>query len=129
MNICKKTGAIGALFGATAVTLGAMGAHTLKGQFTFNGESLWQTATLYLFIHALALVLLSIIGAPNPKKNPFSGIVALLWIAGCLLFSGSLYVVALGAPQSLAHITPIGGTAFILGWIGLAYIFLSKKIE
>jgi uncharacterized membrane protein YgdD (TMEM256/DUF423 family) len=101
-----------ALFGASAVACGAFGAHGLKSFLDAYSLSIWQTAVLYQFIHALALMALSLAPAHTPWRLSFWA-----WGLGTLLFSGSLYALALGAPSVLGAITPVGGIALMVGWI------------
>src|SRR6266513_3045895 len=95
-----------------AVVLGAFGAHTLRSTLELRGTlQTWQTAVLYHFIHAVALLVLALYGASN------RGAWWLLF-AGIFLFSGSLYLMAL-IPQWrdwLGLVTPLGGLCFLLGW-------------
>ena len=102
--------------GASAVLLGAFGAHALRGVLDERGVELWHTAVNYHFWHALALWLaLSCLGAPHRRH----AIVA--FGLGIVLFSGSLYALALGAPRWFGAITPLGGVAFIAGWLLLGW--------
>jgi len=117
----------GAIFGALAVGIGAFGAHGLAEMLETHGRTAtFETGVKYHFYHALALVLIGIIGhLPYSKKW-------LSWssygfIAGILIFSGSLYVLSLTGITWLGAITPIGGVAFILGWIFLAMAVSTKK--
>lgn len=99
------------LLGFTGVGLGAFGAHALKDTLATNGmTSAWQTAVLYHLIHAVALL-----AFPGGK---WAG---RCWIAGIVLFSGSLYALALGGPKLLGPITPLGGVAFLAGWALVAW--------
>ncbi len=95
--------------GATGVALGAFGAHGLKDQLNSMPEALawWNAATMYLLIHALA------VGAIPGRWT------AVFWSVGAVIFSTTLYALALGAPRWLGAITPIGGTLLILGWLAL----------
>jgi uncharacterized membrane protein YgdD (TMEM256/DUF423 family) len=106
------------LLGFTGVALGAFGAHALKEALAANGTTAtWQTAVLYHLIHAAALVALP--GLPWVGR---------CWIAGVVLFSGSLYWLALGGPKFLGPVTPLGGLALLLGWALLAWhAFKSPK--
>ncbi len=93
-----------------AVALGAFGAHGLKPTLQANGTSdAWNTAVLYHLAHAVALVALALHGAAN------RGALYLL-LAGVLIFSGSLYVLAITNVKVLGAITPIGGLCFLAGW-------------
>jgi uncharacterized membrane protein YgdD (TMEM256/DUF423 family) len=112
---------IGALAGAAGVALGAFGAHALKARLAPEALALWQTAVQYHFWHALGLIAIGIIIAvalPGSTALKWAG---WLMVAGLVLFSGSLYALALGAPRGLGAITPLGGTAWIAAWILLAW--------
>jgi len=110
--------ALGALAAAAAVGLGAFGAHALKARLPPELLAVWQTAVQYHAWHALALVLVGFSGFHIEG----SWIRAAGWflLAGIVLFSGSLYALALGAPRGLGVLTPVGGVMFILGWIAFA---------
>lgn len=103
-----------AILGGIAVLTGAFGAHGLKAVSSEHSLEIWRTAVLYQFVHALALLGLSF----APAKQPW-GLSFWAWILGALLFSGSLYALALGAPSALGAITPVGGLAFCVGWFNL----------
>lgn len=107
---------------ALAVMLGAFGAHGLKKVAGEYAVSIWQTATLYLLIHALGLLALGILQVLGYRV----GRVAQCLQAGVLIFSGSLYLLALGAPRWLGVITPIGGMLLIIGWLLLCFTKLTK---
>jgi uncharacterized membrane protein YgdD (TMEM256/DUF423 family) len=97
-----------------AVGLGAFGAHTLKQSLESHGMvDVWNKAVFYHFIHAIALLVLALYGAAN------RGAWWLLF-AGILVFSGSLYLMALTNLRWLGAITPIGGLCFLAGWAWLA---------
>src|SRR6476660_4861117 len=96
-----------------AVALGAFGAHSLKSSLELRGMlDVWNKAVLYHFIHAIALLILALYGATN------RGAWWLLF-AGILLFSGSLYLMALTNLRWLGPVTPIGGLCFLAGWAWL----------
>ena len=100
--------------GASAVLLGAFGAHALRAVLDPAGRELWHTASQYHFWHALALAAACLAPAGRARR------VALAALAlGIVLFSGSLYALALGAPRWCGAITPLGGVAFIVGWLAL----------
>lgn len=111
--------AISAINLALAVTLGAFGAHGLKARATEAQLGWWQTATDYFFYHALGLLLLGILAKVIPQL-PIKPSFILIQL-GILLFSGSLYIMALGLPRGLGAITPIGGALMIAGWLTLAW--------
>jgi uncharacterized membrane protein YgdD (TMEM256/DUF423 family) len=109
-----RAGLLVGLAGASAVLLGAFGAHALRDVLEAPSRELWHTAVDYHVWHALALALAAGLGRGR------SGRFALAAFAiGIVLFSGSLYALALGAPHWTGIITPFGGLAFIAGWIAL----------
>jgi uncharacterized membrane protein YgdD (TMEM256/DUF423 family) len=96
-----------------AVALGAFGAHSLRSSLELHGMlDVWNKAVLYHFIHAIALLLLVLYGTVNRGAW-------WLLLAGILLFSGSLYVMALTNLRWLGAITPLGGLCFLAGWAWL----------
>ncbi len=109
-------GSLNALF---AVALGAFGAHGLKSKVTVEQLAIWQTGVQYHLFHALGLILLGILLQllPQPELLRTSG---WLLLAGVVLFSGSLYLLVLTGTRQLGMITPVGGVAFLLGWLLLA---------
>ncbi|MGM0554205.1 MAG: DUF423 domain-containing protein [Pseudomonadota bacterium] len=110
--------AAGALLAALAVVLGAFGAHGLEERLSERALATWNTAVQYHFIHALGLLLLAALWSHLAAGWALASAIAL--VTGVLLFSGSLYALALGAPRVFGAVAPIGGTAFILGWVGLS---------
>lgn len=114
--------AIGALFLAAAVTLGAFGAHALKGHLDAYGMGVWDKAVFYHFIHALG-----ILTVPAVSKNArTAGRICLLLVIGILFFSGSLYALALSGVSVLGAVTPLGGLAFIGAWLWLGFSLLRE---
>jgi len=103
-----------------AVALGAFGAHALKARLTAEMASAWQTAVLYHALHALALFGLGLLMLHWPERTDLP-IVGWLFAAGIVLFSGSLYLMALTDARALGAVTPIGGVAFLLGWAILVW--------
>jgi uncharacterized membrane protein YgdD (TMEM256/DUF423 family) len=108
----------GAALGALGVAAGAFGAHALQGAITADALEVYETAAKYHLVHGLATVLAGIAAHLWRRRS-------LLWsgrcfVAGTVLFSGSLYALALGGPRALGFVTPFGGTLFIAGWILLA---------
>jgi uncharacterized membrane protein YgdD (TMEM256/DUF423 family) len=112
----RTWGITAAAFGATAVVLGAFGAHALRGHLDESALATWHTAVEYQFWHTLAL--LAVAGNANSPARAwrYSGVA---FAIGIVLFSGSLYALALGAPHGIGLITPCGGAALIIGWIFL----------
>lgn len=106
-----KLVAIGALSAAVSVAAGAFAAHGLEGRLDAKSLEIFQTAARYQMYHALAICLAGALAARAP---------AYLFLAGTVLFSGSLYVLALTGVTVLGAITPFGGLAFLVGWVWLA---------
>jgi uncharacterized membrane protein YgdD (TMEM256/DUF423 family) len=106
----RPTLAAGAVLAGTAVALGAFGAHALKATLSAEALGWWQTGVQYQMWHGLALVALAATGDARLKLP------SILLAAGALLFSASLYAMALGAPHWLGAVTPLGGLAMIAGW-------------
>ena len=102
-----------ALSGAIAVILGAFAAHSLKNSLTPQMLDIYQTAVLYQFIHTLAL--LGAINLPLSERSLHWAVRC--FMLGIVLFSGSLYLIAVTGISVLGIITPIGGSAFIVGWL------------
>jgi uncharacterized membrane protein YgdD (TMEM256/DUF423 family) len=104
--------------GLTGVGLGAFGAHALKAQLTATDMlSAWQTAVLYQLLHTVALLALNAwMASQTQAANRWLHRAANCWVAGIILFSGSLYSLALGGPKWLGPVTPLGGLALLAGW-------------
>ena len=97
-----------------AVALGAFGAHALEGTLQANATTeVWKTAVLYHFVHALALLVLAVLPTASRAASNF-------FVAGIVIFSGSLYLLALTNIKWLGAITPLGGLCFLAGWFFLA---------
>lgn len=111
---------IGAINGLLAVALGAFAAHGLKTRLSEHMLTVFQTGVQYHATHALALILVGIIAQalPDSKSLHVAGWAVL---AGIVLFSGSLYLLALTGVSWIGAITPFGGSAFLLGWGLLAW--------
>jgi uncharacterized membrane protein YgdD (TMEM256/DUF423 family) len=110
---------LGAVLCACGVALGAFGAHALKTRLAPDQLALWNTATQYLIWHALGVLAVGLACIPLPEAAWLRAAGALL-VAGVVLFSGSLYLLAMGAPKLLGAVTPFGGLALIVGWLALA---------
>jgi len=107
--------AIGACLLALAVGLGAFGAHGLRGKLDAYSMSVYEKAVFYHFIHAIGLLVV-----PLLSRSKTGDFVCWLLMAGILLFSGSLYLLAVTGVRTLGMITPLGGVAFIAAWVLLA---------
>jgi uncharacterized membrane protein YgdD (TMEM256/DUF423 family) len=110
----------GAISGFFGVALGAFGAHALKNSLSEYALSVYQTAVQYQLIHALALVALGIWASLNPSAE--TQLAGWAFTFGILIFSGSLYILAVTNLKFLGAITPIGGVLFLLGWITFAFL-------
>ena len=106
---------LAALAGFLAVALGAFGAHGLKPVFDQNGTlAVWQTAALYHLVHAVVLFVLA-------QRAVVARVAFALFGAGIVIFSGSLYALALTNVKWLGAITPLGGLCLLAGWLTLAW--------
>lgn len=105
--------------GVSGVSAGAFGAHALKDALSAAGTlSTWNTAVLYHLIHVPALLATALLASSSSTPAKLWPIKACqCWLLGILLFSGSLYALALGGPRWLGPITPVGGLFLILGWV------------
>ena len=106
---------IGAISGCIVVILGAFGAHGLKDILDSYGKSLFDKAILYQMFHTIAILILGIIDKVIPEVQ--LQLAGLAFILGIVIFSGSLYILALTGMKWLGMITPIGGVLFVIGWI------------
>ncbi len=105
---------ISAVFGFFAVALGAFGAHGLKELFArYDTAAIWQTAALYHLVHSAVLLFAA-------SREPFRQVAWSLFAAGILIFSGSLYLLAVTNLRWLGAITPVGGLCLLAGWLALA---------
>jgi len=111
---------LAALAGFTGVALGAFAAHGLKHQISPEYLAVFQTGSHYQLIHALALFGVGLLALQRPGRlvNLAGG----LFVAGILLFSGSLYLLTLSGVRGLGMVTPFGGVAFLLGWLSLGLV-------
>lgn len=109
---------LGCVFGFLAVAAGAFGAHALRARLGAEMLAVWETAARYQMYHALALLAVAMAAA----RAPAGGWTAAGWLftAGIVIFSGSLYLLALSGTRWLGAITPIGGLCLLAGWIALA---------
>jgi uncharacterized membrane protein YgdD (TMEM256/DUF423 family) len=109
---------LGSVSGALAVAAGAFGAHALRGRLDPRSLEIYEVAARYQIYHALALLVVAIAAARWPGGEPLAA--GWLFVAGTVVFSGSLYALSLGAPRWLGAVTPVGGLALIAGWLVLA---------
>ncbi len=116
---------IAALNGALAVIAGAFAAHGLQGHLDANMLEVFQTGARYHLMHALPMGLAAM--AMRGEATGRARLAAALFLGGIVLFSGSLYLLALTGLRSFGYVTPFGGLAFIAGWIALAFAGLKLK--
>ncbi|MEO0794689.1 MAG: DUF423 domain-containing protein [Verrucomicrobiota bacterium] len=118
---------VGSLFAFVGVCLGAFGAHALKAKLVAAGTlAAWETAVEYQFWHALALIALAF----RPVGWESKGIdwAVRLFIVGVVLFSGSIYLLALKVAPWLGPVTPIGGICLLIAW-GILVVFAGKRLK
>lgn len=111
--------ALGTINAALAVTLGAFGAHALRSRVTPEMLAVYHTGSQYHFYHALGLLAVGMIAMHSPEV-PFLRLAGWLMTLGIVLFSGSLYLLAISGTRWLGAVTPLGGVAFIAAWLLLA---------
>lgn len=115
---------LAAINGFLAVAAGAFGAHGLQGRLDAAALQVFETAARYHMYHALAMGLAAVLARPPHLAGATTA--AALFLAGIVLFSGSLYALALTGQRWLGMVTPFGGVAFLAGWAMLAYAALRK---
>ena len=115
---------MGSLHMALAVILGAFAAHALKSMLNEYSTDIYKTGNFYHFIHALALIMVGVLQQQFDIKLTISGF---SFFIGMVLFSGSLYSIALTGVKGLGIITPIGGLLFIIGWAYMAIQFFKAS--
>jgi len=109
---------LGSFFAFLAVAAGAFGAHALRARLTPDLLAIFETGARYQMYHALAL--LAVAWAATRWPGPAVTAAGWLFVAGIVIFSGSLYALALSGVRWLGAITPFGGVAFLAGWLMLA---------
>lgn len=114
--------ALGAISAALSVAAGAFGAHALRERLPPDLLAVFETGARYEMYHALGLV--AVAWAAGRWPGGAAAAAGWLFVAGTLLFSGSLYALTLSGVRALGAITPLGGLAFLAGWIALAYAAL-----
>ena len=125
MPITHQYRLLGSILALSAVLFGAFGAHALRETLSAHDSiQTWETAVRYQMWHALALILLSMISL----KHPIPKMTGACFVVGTLLFSGSLYGLALDGPKWLGPVTPLGGLCLMIGWLLLAYLSFKNKV-
>jgi len=115
---------IGAACLGLAVMLGAFGAHGLRGKLDAYSMGIYERAVFYQFIHAIGLLVTPLLARVQALKPGAADWVCVLLAAGILIFSGSLYLLAVTGTRWLGAVTPIGGLCFIAAWLLLAVALL-----
>lgn len=116
---------IAALSGFLAVALGAFGAHALKDKLSPDLMAVFQTAVQYQFYHTVALLAVAILMLKLPQQSALL-VSGSCFVIGLLFFSGSLYAMAFSGLRWLGAITPLGGLAFLLAWLALAWFGIKQ---
>lgn len=119
---------VGAILMALGVMFGAFGAHLLKDRLDAYSMGIWEKAVFYHFVHALGMLIVAALLRAGALTESASATVNWLLLAGIVLFSGSLYMLALTGTRALGAITPFGGVAFIAAWLLLAYRLMRLSI-
>ncbi|MGD8430773.1 MAG: DUF423 domain-containing protein [Ectothiorhodospiraceae bacterium] len=111
---------LGSLNAFVGVAFGAFGAHALRGRLSTEMSRVWETAVQYQLVHALGLLVLGVLVAQHGANRPLTW-AGWLMLLGVVIFSGSLYVLALSGVRWLGAITPIGGTLMLVSWLLVAW--------
>jgi len=110
---------VGSFAALLAVAAGAFGAHLLDGRIQPERLATWETGARYQMYHALALFVVARAAARWPRST--SGLAGMFFLIGMIIFSGTCYALALGAPGILGAVTPLGGLLLMIGWGLLAW--------
>jgi uncharacterized membrane protein YgdD (TMEM256/DUF423 family) len=116
--------ALGSGFAALGVIAGAFGAHALKAHISQEMLATFEVGVRYQLYHALGLIVVS--WAASQWNSQLVSVAGWLFVAGIVIFSGSLYILSLTGIRWLGAITPIGGGAFIVGWLCLAWMAIRR---
>ncbi|MFW9872812.1 MAG: DUF423 domain-containing protein [Candidatus Thorarchaeota archaeon] len=125
MNQKKFWLIVGAIGAGLAVSAGAYGAHMLDGRVLDSIYKTFKKAVRYQMYHSLALLIVGILSSQSPKRA--LDIAGWFFLGGIIIFSGSLYLIVFTGIQWIEWITPIGGFAFVFGWISIVYSSLKSK--
>ncbi|MCC7382347.1 MAG: DUF423 domain-containing protein [Deltaproteobacteria bacterium] len=120
----ERFAAIGAVSAFLGVAAGAFGAHGLRDRVPADLLAVWKTGAEYQLIHALALVLIGLFSISRPSG--LSEAAGWAFVAGTVLFSGSLYLLALTGTRAFGAVTPLGGLCFLAGWALFAVAVLKR---
>ena len=114
----KNWNIIGALFAFLAVVLGAFGAHGLESRVTPHLLEIFKTAAYYQMVHSIALLILGL-RPQTPGRRVLTNLAGWLFVAGIVVFSGSLYTLVFTENLAWGRVTPLGGLCFMAGWLVL----------
>ena len=127
MNMVRLFLVIAAVLGGLSVAGGAFASHALREKLTERSLEIFETGARYQMYHALALLAVAILLNRSDVAQSLLTVSGFAFIAGVLLFSGSLYALSLSGIKVLGAVAPIGGVAFLVGWGCLAVAALSYK--
>lgn len=118
-----RMAALAAVLGGLAVAAGAFGAHGLKAVLSPESLAWWKTGAEYHLVHAIALLAVALFAArePDARSTGAMRVAVAAFVAGIVVFSGSLYVMAATGVRALGAVTPFGGVALLVGWGALAF--------
>jgi uncharacterized membrane protein YgdD (TMEM256/DUF423 family) len=119
---------LGALLLGVAVMFGAFGAHALRGRLDAYSQGIYERAVFYHFVHALGLMVVPLMARAGWLSVTIASWVCALLLVGIIVFSGSLYALAMTGVRMLGAITPIGGVSFILAWLLLALVLIRASL-
>lgn len=117
----RSLGVLGCLFGFVAVAAGAFGAHALKDRLPADLLAIFETGARYHLAHAVALLFAALLAGRGGAAGRRARAAGWLFVAGIVVFSGSLYALALSGVRAWGAVTPVGGVAFLAGWAVLAW--------
>jgi uncharacterized membrane protein YgdD (TMEM256/DUF423 family) len=121
--------ASGAILGGLSVAAGAFATHSLRGQISDRALEIFDTGARYQMYHALALLAVALLIARTELPPPTLLAAGYAFIAGTVIFSGSLYALSLSGIKILGAVAPIGGAALIAGWVCLAIAAVGKSVS
>ena len=121
MTLARLCGSLGSIYLFLGVALGAFGAHGLEGRLDAGQLATWETGVRYQLVHGLGLLAAAWLATLSSSRA--LRLAGLAFALGVPLFSASLYGLALGGPRWLGPVTPLGGAAFLVGWLALARAF------
>lgn len=126
-GLLRAAVALGSAFAFLGIALGAFGAHSLRESLSAEGAMIFETGVRYQMYHALALILTGLLGRTSVGSSSTLRLSLVLFVLGIVLFSGSLYVLALSQLKWIGVVTPLGGLAFLGGWALLFYSVIRHR--